>query len=279
MKKPVSKFVGLLWAMLFLFSCGGESTVQEITQNHLKAVGGKERLAEIKTARVSGNTFRNGKAYPFEAFYLLPDRYYLKSEPVIQAVDEHGAWSQYGEEPPVRDTRMMDDILSFFTGFPSPLVHYTEKKYKLEWLGRFTEDGRDLDKVRVHTPNNGTWYVFLDASTHLEYKRQYLARWDTSQVFFESVFEEYRRFDSIAIPVRVADYAQGRKLSEMVLDTAEFGVPLAEGLFSLNTYDSSAAVGPARDDGPTPLTDLAKLKEVFQKDRGKVRMVTILSPT
>ena len=160
-------------AAFFTFVYGMSQTVDEVINKHVEAMGGKDKLASLKsvymesvsvmqngnemtskTYRVDKQLFRrdiDGGMFKFTT--IVTDREGWASDP-----RNGGSFNQLPPED-VQNQQYTLDIAG-------PLVDYVAKGEKAELLGKEAVDGKDAYKVKVTLKNGKDITYWLDATTY-----------------------------------------------------------------------------------------------------------------
>jgi len=135
-------------------------TAEEIVANYLEAIGGKEQLSKIKSLKMLGKINAQGMEIPIEMVNTNDGKAYVQIEFQGQKMKQlvtngDKAWSmnmmaQKMEEIPSDAAKVMIDE---FKDFPNAFINYKEKGYKLELVGKETEEGTECFKVKLDKGN------------------------------------------------------------------------------------------------------------------------------
>lgn len=131
-------------------------TADEIVNNYLEAIGGKENLAKIKSIKMIGKVNAQGMEIPIEAVNTSDGSAYVQIDFQGQKMKQlvtNGtkAWSmnmmaQKMEEMP---SDMSKIIIQEFKDFPNAFVNYKDKGYKIELQGKEPQEGTECFKVKL----------------------------------------------------------------------------------------------------------------------------------
>ncbi|PTM08624.1 MAG: outer membrane lipoprotein-sorting protein [Bacteroidetes bacterium] len=135
-------------------------TADEIVNNYLEAIGGKEQLSKIKSIKMLGTINAQGMEIPIEMVNTSNGSAYVQIEFQGQKMKQlvsNGtkAWTmnmmaQKMEEIPSDMSKIM---IEEFKDFPNPFINYNEKGYKIELIGEETQEGTACYKVKLAKPN------------------------------------------------------------------------------------------------------------------------------
>lgn len=200
-------------AAAFSASFAGEAAppdLETILSRHVEARGGAERWDAVRTLEIRGTWEAFSTPGPFTTYRAAPDRYRFEhslfGQPAIQAHDGEHPWIQgaaLGVPEPARLDQPWKRNLIEDAAFRTPLLAGPGPGRTLELVGRGDVEGTDAWVVRVERDGfpEETWY--LDASTHLELKRES----KTFDVFsggievpMETYYDDFREVDGLILP-------------------------------------------------------------------------------
>ena len=160
---------------LFLFALAAitssslyAQTVDEIINKHVEAIGGKEKLSQVKSLYTENSVDVMGNSAP-QKEYLLEGKGY-KSEldfngtSIVQCVNDKGGWmvnpmAGGADAQAIPDAAYKSGKPQIFLG--GALIDYAAKGYKAELMGK---DGGSF-KIKVSGDGNETYY-FIDPTSY-----------------------------------------------------------------------------------------------------------------
>lgn len=251
MKKQHVFILAALFAGVLPGALAAEPTLDEALAAYEKARGGVAGWQKVQGMSMSGTYASWSQRHPFTLDKLRPNYYHFSTVslrgPMIQAVDENGAWwimPAVGDPPFSRRTPAPSDDLVERDGlFEPPLLNAKAKGHQLKWLGRGDVDGTptwDIELTLAGTEAKETWH--LDAKTFLEVSIE-ATTWDFTQKGEAmpeiTYFEDFRPVGPIVLPYKVQREFQARitslEVAEIELDppalkAERFGYQLSEGM-------------------------------------------------
>jgi hypothetical protein len=136
-------------------------TVDEIIAKHLQAVGGKEKLASIKTLYIEATAVTQNGMEISTKTWKVKDKLYRQEISfgmgnVVMIVTPTKGWASNprsgGEFKPIPDEQLK--MMQYQLEPGGPFVDYAAKGGKLELVGKDTVGGKECYKVKL-TPGNG----------------------------------------------------------------------------------------------------------------------------
>lgn len=186
-----------LTAVLLAWNAGAQS-VDDIVHKHLDALGGKDRIGQIKSIyyessmQIMGSdastkiTVLNGKGYKLESE--------ANGQTLIQCYTDKGGWDinpYAGATTPEvmnADQYKSGKELIFVGG---PLYDYAARGNKLELLGQ--EDS--AYKIRVTTPDSVEYFYYIDPATFYIKKTTQKGVMMGQELMVTRIFSNYKKSD------------------------------------------------------------------------------------
>jgi hypothetical protein len=197
------KFLSLSFSLL-LVSALQAQTVDEIIAKHVDAIGGKEKLAQLKSLYIETSVEVMGNQIP--AVETLLEGKGFKSETefngskIIQCFTDKGGWSVNPMGGAVEPQAMPDELYKAGKGqinFGGSLVDYAAKGNKVELLGK---EGNNY-KLKVATGSSIESVYFIDTTTYLISKITSKAEMMGQSVDVVMSFSDYKKTDfGITVP-------------------------------------------------------------------------------
>jgi outer membrane lipoprotein-sorting protein len=217
-------------------------TADELAAKNVAAKGGAERLAAIRSLRLSGKVLVNGDTLQLGLVTLLERPGQIRQEAelqgltLVQAYDGTQGWKIdpfQGRKDPERlsadDAKALSEDAADFTG---ALVDYKAKGYTLDYLGTEDVEGTEAYKLRVTRPNGDLTYVYLDPDYFLEIRT--VDRRIEHGVPKETVtdYGDYEKVAGVYLPFEQVSGPKGSSNREKVeYDKAEANPTLDQSLF------------------------------------------------
>ena len=172
-----------VWCMVLLFapSLLGAQTAAELVAKNLEARGGLEQIKAIKSLRMTGKAQFGNFVADVSRIAIAPnmvrDSITIQGMSQISAYDGSAGWRlspfQGRKDPELMGDEELRDIVEE-ADFYGPLVDYSSKDNRVEYLGHDTVDGDDAYRLKVTLANGDIVYYFLDPDTYLEIRTERL---------------------------------------------------------------------------------------------------------
>jgi outer membrane lipoprotein-sorting protein len=215
-------------------------TVDEILDQHFAAVGGKEKIAAVQSARLSGKQQFGPQEAPFSIQWKRPNKirieFTLQGLTGIQAYDGAGAWQVMpflGKNDPEAvtgdDLKGMEEQADLIEG---PMFNWKEKGNTVELIGKEPIEGTDAWKLKVTKKNGDLTYVWLDAESMLQIKSEGKRKRGDQELEFESSLGDYKEVDGLLFPHSIEQRPKGAPQGATItVEKVELGVAIDDAIF------------------------------------------------
>ncbi len=238
MKKKLIVSALFLMSTAFAFA----QTADEIVNKNIEAMGGKDKLASIKTLKMTAtvDVGPNMKA-PITMFVVNNKSYRMDFEfqgmKMIQAIDGSDGWqiNPFGGKKDaermnpeqIRESQDQTDIAG-------NLFNYKEKGSTVEYLGKEDMEGTDTYKLKLTKKTGDIKYYYIDASSYLILKETTKRKFEDKEVEGENIMSNYKKVDGVMFPftmeAREKDAAQGQAIN---METVEVNPKIDESMFKM----------------------------------------------
>jgi hypothetical protein len=231
--------IGLLAVItLASVSVAKSQTVDEIIGKHVDAMGGKEKISQIKSIymensiEIMGNeapstvTILNGKGYKSE--------FNFNGQKIVQVVTDKGGWminpmtgSTTPTEIPADQLKGMSDQL--YIG--GPLFNYADKGYKAELVGKEDVQGVSAYKIKLTGKDSSVSTYFIDPVKYYIIKNIRMQNAGGQEGEATFLFSDYKKTDyGFVVP-----YSIEIQLPQITVKTSlkkvEINQPVDENIF------------------------------------------------
>ncbi len=247
--------------ILVSFAAGPEDG--SLIEKTVAAHGGIDRFRAIRDWHIVADRRLDGAEAASEVYqeYLLRDG---AAEKTLLVKKREGSLLVFGHDGhqgfALTDGQLRDDA-----GAPGEAYYRAHGEYylralpfkwmdpgvRVEYAGRETADGRDLELLRITAEENvgkawkDVWVAAIDRETHRLWEARLTHHREnetwmsppvsgTTEIRYR--YSDYREVSGLQIPHRLEYFAEGRKTGENVIRTIEVDSGLAAALFSLETH-------------------------------------------
>ncbi|MDQ2753778.1 MAG: hypothetical protein M3R72_12215 [Bacteroidota bacterium] len=211
------KFLLLSMAALLLASFTNAQTVDEIINKHVEALGGKDKLSQIKSIsydekiEIMGNessetvTILNGQGFKMETDFNDQQR--------VQVVTDKGGWAATqsgGASDAEAFTTDHYRLLETLIYLPDALFKYSAHGAKVELEGREEVDTVNAYKIKYISKDSAVVTFYIDPSTYYIIETVKQREVQGQQTTISSIYSDYRKTDfGVYLPYTInTDYGQ-----------------------------------------------------------------------
>ena len=240
-------FIKLFIVVIVLTNLGCQSSkseVDNIVNEYIGAIGGKDKLHAIHSIKLTGQYYLNGLEYPLTVLRKRPNLYRVEismnDKKVVAGFDGETAWEinefRSSEANEIKDLRSKT-FIERNTDFDGALVDYKEKGHQVELVGKENVDGTETYLLKV-TLNNGkieNWYIDSSNFTVLKRTSEIPHPYDPNadnifQVFF---YMDYEQVDGLLIP-HYTEREDMQYIREYVIENVEMNPEIDNNLFKVS---------------------------------------------
>jgi hypothetical protein len=212
----------------------------------LEAYGGLDKLKEVKSqafrsrGRVIVTSGISGAANSFECdIFGKGDKVRIETsvlgQPMVFGFDGKDSWTQFGDWVSKSTETTAKRIAEELRHGLDLLLKVSDPASKVTVAGRKTVQGRSCDVLQVTAEDGKPTTFYADEATHLVLRSEY-AGTDPEQGVPALQAVEYYDYKSVAgtqLPFKTVEYSSGKKTSETVLESQQFGVALDDKVFEM----------------------------------------------
>ena len=239
MRNAIVKLLVMAWPVLL-----PAQTAEELVAKNLEARGGIENIKAIKSLRMTGTVLQpGGFIIQFGMTGLAPNllrqTYTVQGMTEIDSYDGAAGWKispfQGRKDPELMGEDELRGI-SEDADFYGPLVDYTSKDNRIEYLGHDTVDGDDVYRLKVTLANGDILNYYLDPDTYLEIRTERMQ-------FIRGAVQErvtnlgsYKKVAGVYFPFSLETGGKRQAPAEfarITIDKIEANLPVESGLFEM----------------------------------------------
>jgi hypothetical protein len=213
----------------------------ELVQNHVEAMGGRQRIEALSAVRATGYVEAGGKRLRFTMFAQRPNRVRVETQgggrTLVQGSDgREPPWEfDTGTWPPQYQPMAEPAAKTFAADaeFDDPLVAGKSRGYTLKFAGETELDGRKLLRLRVTRDSAEAFAVLLDATTHLIVLRiEPRLSADGRKIQVVTHYDDFRLVEGVLLPHEISVAVEGKLTQRTRIEEIEPNPHLTAETFS-----------------------------------------------
>lgn len=215
-----------LLCLLFLATGLRAQTADEIINKHLDAIGGKEKLASIKSVKMDNTMSLMGNDAPNIA-YIVDGKGYrnemeMMGQKMIQVITDKGGWMvnpmQGGTEPQELPADQLKQMSGRF--YAIPLLNYADRGYTAELQGKSKVGDADAWKLKMTDKGGNVITYYIDAKTYYVVQQEVSGEMMGQTVTITINYSDFKKTDSgwvvpYATDMNMGQFAIGSKLNKI----------------------------------------------------------------
>lgn len=228
-------------AAAFVASALAAQSLDEILAKHFEALGGKEKIAAIQTAKMTGRQVFGPQEVPVTVYWKRPDKvrmeFTVQGLTGVQAYDGKEAWMVMpflGKTEPegmtgddLKEIQQQADLID------GPLMDWQAKGHQVELLGKETVEGTEAWKLRLTRKGGDVSTVWLDAEAMLEIKSEGKRKRGDQEMDVEASMGDYKEVGGVLFAHSYESRPKGAPQGATItVEKIELGVDLPDALFA-----------------------------------------------
>jgi outer membrane lipoprotein-sorting protein len=237
------RLVRTLAALAFLAAPLSAATLDEVLAKHFDALGGKDKIAAIKSVKMTAKQVFGPQEVPATIVWKRPNKvrmeFVLQGMTGIQAYDGTTAWMVMpflGKNDPEEMTGDdLKDIVEEADLIEGPLFNWKEKGHTVELLGEDTIEGTPAWKLKLTRKDGDVSTIWLDKDAYLEIKSEGKRKRGDQELELETSYGDYKEVGGLMFPHSIESKPKGAPQGSTItvnsielnpeLDDASFGMP------------------------------------------------------
>jgi hypothetical protein len=196
-----SLFVFCFFLMCLVFAQFTQAqTVDEVVDKYLAAIGGKEKIAALKSVKMDGSL--NVQGFDISVVTTVLNGVGSRTDISVPGMGEGyqimtptKGWRFMpfqGDSGPVDATEDQVKSGQVSLDIQSPFFNYKEKGHTVELLGKENANGKECYKLKLTTKQGKTSTVYLDATTYYRIKTVTKASINGEETDVEAVYSDFK---------------------------------------------------------------------------------------
>jgi len=214
-----------------------------IVAKTIAAEGGADRIAAVKTERLTGRLIAGGNesslTIEFARALRMRMEIGIRGKTLVRAYDGSTGWviNPFAEHPaPERMSPTETLNISREADFEGPLANARAKGNTIALVGRDSVEGHPVYHLSVTLRDGTVDHYFIDAGSYLPRKWEGPRHVQGKDVVFESYFRDFTVVDGVHVISRIESDRKGEPSvggQVIVIDHVELNVPLSDSRFTM----------------------------------------------
>ncbi len=239
----------ILSTLVMLFAMVAQAqTAEEIIEKYLKAIGGKEKIAALKSVKMTGKGKQGPMEFPLVAIQAEGGKQknsvtFQGKEIVQPAFDGNTGWSTnfMTMKAEKMETEDAENKKREGADFPETFLDYAKKGYKIALEGKEKVEGTECFKVKLTKKTmlidgkeeENVVYYFFDTENFVPLVSQTTGKKGQEKgVKFETVYSDYQEVNGLYFPFSISQKANGEVRFTMVIEKVELNVAVDDKIFA-----------------------------------------------
>lgn len=182
-------------------------TVDEIIAKHVKALGGREALANVQTKVLELELQLDSGPIKAMVYNQRSGRYKSEMEmpdgnKVTTLVGPQGGWAQMGENGSEVSPEQMEDLKLNELDLDGIMIDYNKKGIKVSLAGKEKVGDVETYKLKIDLPNKTTQWYWINVTNYLPMKLSRSVITGMGPMDLERVFLEFKEVMNVKYPVK-----------------------------------------------------------------------------
>ena len=225
-------------------------TADEIINKHLEALGGKDKLANLKTLKLLCSVeFAPGMKAPITMYYINNECMRVEVEvqgmKILSAVEGDSGWSINPMSGKKEAERMNADEIKESKDqmdITGALYNYKEKGHTVELLGKEDMEGTEVYKLKINKKSGDVEYDYIDAETYLKLKETTTHKFNDKETSGDVFYSDYRKAGDILFPFSMENRQTGASQGQaLIVESVEVNPVIDRSIFKMPAPQPAAA--------------------------------------
>ncbi|PYQ28666.1 MAG: hypothetical protein DMF56_15650 [Acidobacteria bacterium] len=227
--------------LVSLSAFAADLTVDEIIAKNFDAMGGKDKLAAMKSVRFTGKMSMGPMEAPISMTKKRPEMmrldFTIQGMTGTQAFDGTNGWVVMPflgkKDPEAMNADQLKEAKEE-ADFDGPTWNYKDKGNKVELLGKADIEGTPAYKLKITTKAGTESTVYIDADSFLEVKSESKRTVQGQEVESETTLGNYQEFGGIMFPTSMEMKAKGAPGAQTItIEKVEINPAVADDTFKM----------------------------------------------
>jgi len=248
--------------LLFIFSgLASAQTADEIIDNYLETIGGKEKLSKVKAIHIKAKSNAQGMEIPVDIYMTDDGKQYitfeLQGKKMVQlAFDGTTAWHTnfMNMKNEKHNSEVTENLKRNSAGeFPNPFLNYKDKGFKVELIGKEEIEGTEAFKIKLtehpvlkdgKEVSKESYYYFDTENFVPIVAEEEIKEGQFKGAKVQQVFSDYQEVDGIYFPFSTMTKFNGMTGQGVKIDSIEINPQIDNNMF---VFKENSTEAPAKE--------------------------------
>ncbi len=237
----MKKIFALALICLFVASAASAMDAKELIKKNLEAMGGKDKIENVKTMKATGKALAQGMEFPFVMQQTRPNLMRLDvtvmGMEMIQAYDGNQGWAinpMMGSQNAEPMGELENKSFKMQSDMDGLLLNYKDKGYTVEYVGEADVEGTAAYQLKLDTHMDIVIDMFFDKEYFLVIKQSSTTNWEEKVIESDTFMSDFQEVgDGLVIPFSIETRMGETVVNQIVLETVEHNVDVDESIFAM----------------------------------------------
>lgn len=221
----------------FLSVNAQDLTMDEVLANYYEVMG-FDKLKDINTVVMTGQSINQGMETPFSITTVRPDKFRLEVEiqgqKMIQVYNSGSGWfvapwtgSLDPQDLPAEQLKSMKRQADI----DGPLYNYKEKGHTAEFLGIDDMEGSEVYKIKLTFDDGDAATYLIDAENFVVLKEESIINMRGQEIKNETYFSDFKPINDMIMPFSMEMKMNGQTGQTISIETVEFDMEVDMNIF------------------------------------------------
>lgn len=227
-------------------------TLDDVLAKHFEALGGKEKIAAVQSAKMVARQVFGPQEVPATIFWKRPDKvrveFTLQGMTGIQAYDGTTAWMVMPflgkTEPEEMTGDDLKDIIEQADMIDGPLFDWQAKGHTVEFLGEEAIEGTPAWKLKLTRSNGDVSTIWLDKDAYVQIKSEGKRKRGDQELDIETSFGDYKEVGGLLFPHSIESKPKGAPQgASITIESLELDATIDDAIFAMPPKAAPATGG------------------------------------
>ena len=237
----------LVLALITIVTVAKAQTADDVIDKYFKAIGGKEKMAAIKSVKMTGKGKQQGMEFPIVALQKAPNMSrqtinFQGKDITVSCFDGKESWSvNFMTMKPEKGEAEDSENAAKEMDFPDPFLNYKDKGYSIALEGEETIEGVVCSKIKLtkkpikvdgKEEENSSFYFFDKDNGALIMNRNQGKKGPAKGMVIESFMSDYQEVNGVFFPFSVSQKSNGQEMFSLIMEKIELNVAVDDKEFA-----------------------------------------------